>query len=79
MLGKILETLPESKYIVRFRGSEPIDKLHDSSIFPIIPAHALKGLDGARYLKEYNFKFLPGSSKYMSIKDETSSRERALR
>ena len=36
---------------------------------PILPAQVLKGLDGARYLKEYNFKLLPGSGPYI-VSDE---------
>ena len=31
----------------------------------IVPAHILKDVDGARYLKEYNFKLLPGSGPYV--------------
>ena len=36
-----------------------------ANFLPIIPAQALKGLTGARYLKEYNFKLLPGSGQYV--------------
>ena len=32
---------------------------------PILPAHVLKTVDGARYLKEYNFKMLPGTGPYI--------------
>ena len=28
---------------------------------PILPAHVLKNVDGADYLKDYNFKLLPGT------------------
>jgi microcin C transport system substrate-binding protein len=31
---------------------------------PILPSHVLKTVDGARYLKDYNFKLLPGTGPY---------------
>jgi microcin C transport system substrate-binding protein len=31
---------------------------------PILPAHVLKTVNGERYLKEYNYKLLPGSGPY---------------
>ena len=32
---------------------------------PLYPAHVLKNLDGARYIKEYNYKMLPGTGPYI--------------
>ena len=31
---------------------------------PILPAHVLKDINGDGYLKQYNFKLLPGSGPY---------------
>ena len=36
-----------------------------SASLPILPAHVLKAVDGPRYIKEYNFKLLPGSGQYI--------------
>ena len=30
----------------------------------VLPAHVLKNVDGARYIKDYNFKTLPGTGPY---------------
>jgi microcin C transport system substrate-binding protein len=32
---------------------------------PILPAHVLKAVNGDRYVKEYNFKLLPGTGPYV--------------
>jgi microcin C transport system substrate-binding protein len=57
----------ESKYIVRVRAKEPRwqNFLHFADEIPILPSSVLKTLDGARYLKEYNFKMIPGSGPYV--------------
>jgi len=67
MLGKFDKPVAESKYIVRVRSTELKwqNFMNFSQSLPVFPAHALKGLDGARYLKEYNFKLLPGSGPYI--------------
>jgi microcin C transport system substrate-binding protein len=71
MLGRFTKPIAESKYIVRVKSTELKwqNFMNFANFLPIIPAHALKGLDGARYLKEYNFKFLPGSGPY-TVRDE---------
>jgi len=63
--GKLNRPVAESKYIVRVQAKELNWRnfLYFSG-FPIFPAHILKTLNGAGYLKEYNFKILPGSGPY---------------
>jgi microcin C transport system substrate-binding protein len=67
MMEKFGEPVAESKYIVRVKAKELrfLNFYNFSGFLPIFPAESLKGLDGARYLKEYNFKLLPGSGLYI--------------
>jgi microcin C transport system substrate-binding protein len=67
MLGQFEAPVAESKYIVRVKSTELrwLNFYNFVSFLPIFPAQSLKGLDGARYLKEYNFKLLPGSGPYI--------------
>ncbi len=56
----------ESKYIVRV-GSKSLNWqnfLNVAVYLPVLPAHALTGVDGAAYLRDFNFKALPGSGPY---------------
>jgi microcin C transport system substrate-binding protein len=71
LLGKFEKPVAESKYIVRVKSTELkwINFLNFSNYLPVLPAHVLKGLDGARYLKEYNFKLMPGSGQYI-VRDQ---------
>jgi microcin C transport system substrate-binding protein len=66
MLGVFERPVAESKYIVRFKSKELrwINFYNITGFLPVLPASALKGLDGARYLKEYNFRVIPGSGPY---------------
>lgn len=66
MLGVFDRPVAESKYIVRFTSKELrwINFYNLSGFLPVLPAAALKGIDGARYLKEYNFRVIPGSGPY---------------
>jgi len=56
----------ESKYIVSVKAKDENwqNFLYFSGMF-IYPAHILKGVDGAAYIKEYNYKMLPGTGPYM--------------
>ena len=55
----------ESKYIVRMKGKKlNWRNLMTASSMRIFPAPALKNLDGATYLRDYNFKLLPGTGPY---------------
>jgi microcin C transport system substrate-binding protein len=71
MLGSFSTPVAESKYIVRVRSKELKwqNFLNFAQFLPIIPAASLKGLDGTRYLREFNFKMLPGSGPYI-VRDQ---------
>jgi microcin C transport system substrate-binding protein len=63
--GKFEQPVAESKYIVSVKSRQLNWRnfLYFSGM-AILPAHVLKSVDGARYLKEYNFKLLPGTGPY---------------
>ena len=65
--GKFEKPVAESKYIVSVKSKvlNWRNFLYFSASMPILPAHVLKEVDGPRYIKEYNFKFLPGSGPYI--------------
>jgi len=79
MLGVFDKPVAESKYIVRVRSKEQKwqNFMNFVNFLSIFPASALKGLDGARYLKEYNFKLLPGSGQYI-VRDEDVIKGKSL-
>jgi microcin C transport system substrate-binding protein len=55
----------ESKYIVSIRAKEPSWRnLGDISMIWVMPAHVLRTLKGDAYLREYNYKLMPGSGPY---------------
>ncbi len=64
---KLNRPVAESKYIVRVQSKQLNwrDFLNFSTSLFIFPAHALQGLTGDRYIKDYNFKMLPGSGPYI--------------
>ena len=65
-LNKLEQPVAESKYIVRMKAKKQqwLNFLIASGI-RVFPAHVLKNLDGATYLKDYNFKLLPGTGPYI--------------
>jgi microcin C transport system substrate-binding protein len=65
--GKFDEPVAESKYIVRVHSKvlNWRNFLYFGNSLAIFPAHVLKTIDGASYLKDYNFKLLPGSGPYV--------------
>ncbi|MGH9256355.1 MAG: extracellular solute-binding protein [Vicinamibacterales bacterium] len=67
VFGKFEKPVAESKYIVRVRSTQLNWRnfLYFAGSLYIIPAHVLKDVDGARYLKEYNFKLMPGTGSYV--------------
>ena len=76
---KIERPVAESKYIVRVKSKAVnwrnfLDVSTDMLIFP---AHVLKTINGDKYLKEYNFKLLPGSGPY-TIRDEDIVKGRSI-
>jgi microcin C transport system substrate-binding protein len=62
---KLNRPVAESKYIVQVQAKELNWRnfLYFSGM-PIFPAHVLKSVNGDKYLKEYNFKILPGTGPY---------------
>ncbi len=65
IFSKYEEPVAESKYIVRVKSKEAgWTGLYYFSGLPIYPAHVLKGITGAQYIKEWNDKMLPGSGPY---------------
>ena len=65
VFGKVNRPVAESKYIVRAQAKEVNWRafLYFSGM-PILPAHALKDVNGDAYLKNYNYKLLPGTGPY---------------
>jgi microcin C transport system substrate-binding protein len=63
--GKFDKPVAESQYIVSVKSKvlNWRNFLYFSGM-SIYPAHVLKSVDGAAYLKDYNFKLLPGSGGY---------------
>jgi microcin C transport system substrate-binding protein len=64
--NRLEKPVAESKYIVRIKAKELkwSDFLMAASGLRVFPSHVMKGLNGAAYLKDYNFKLLPGSGPY---------------
>jgi microcin C transport system substrate-binding protein len=67
IFSKFQEPVAESKYIVRVSTNAASwqDFMTFSNALYIYPAQALKGLTGGAYIKEYNYKMLPGSGAYI--------------
>ena len=59
--GKLKRPVAESKYLVRVEAKELNWRnfLYFSGM-PIFPAHILKDVNGDKYVKEYNYKLMPG-------------------
>jgi microcin C transport system substrate-binding protein len=65
MFQKFEQPVAESKYIVRVKSKEPgWVGLYYISGMQIYPAHVLKSVNGATYIREWNDKMLPGSGPY---------------
>jgi microcin C transport system substrate-binding protein len=69
--GKLEEPVAESPYIVRVRAKDLNWRnfLYFSASMPILPAHVLEEVDGATYLRDYNYKLLPGSGPYEILEE----------
>ena len=63
---KLEKPVAESKYIVRIKAKDLqwSNFLMAATGLRIFPSEILKKLDGAAYLRDYNFKLLPGSGPY---------------
>ena len=68
--SKLERPVAESKYIVRVKAKELNwrNLLYFSGLI-ILPANVLKTVNGTAYLRDYNFKLLPGSGPY-TIREE---------
>ncbi len=63
--SKLEQPVSESKYIVQMKAKTlDFKNFLTASSMRIFPAHVLKTLDGAAYLRDYNFKLLPGTGAY---------------
>lgn len=67
VFGKFNKPVAESKYVVRVESKELNWRnfLYFAGSMYIVPAHVLKTVDGATYLKDYNFRLMPGSGPYV--------------
>src|SRR6185369_12719780 len=67
VFGKFETPVAESKYIVRVAAKSPEwqNFLNFSNSLYIYPAHVLKNLTGDSYIKEYQYKMLPGTGPYI--------------
>jgi microcin C transport system substrate-binding protein len=76
--SKLSRPVAESKYIVRVQAKELNWRnfLYFSGM-QIFPAHVLKTVNGDKYLKEYNYKLLPGSGPY-TIREEDISKGQTI-
>src|SRR5882672_1781104 len=64
---KFEKPVAESKYIVRVKSKvlNWRNFLYFAQSLMILPSHVLKNVNGAAYLKDWNFKFLPGTGPYI--------------
>ena len=64
----------ESKYIVSVRSKDPSWRnLGDLTMFWIMPARIIRTLEEGTYLRDYNFKLMPGSGPYV-VREEDIDR-----
>ncbi|HEY5618704.1 MAG TPA: extracellular solute-binding protein [Vicinamibacterales bacterium] len=65
--SKFKRPVVESKYIVRVESTQLNWRnfLYFAGSLSILPSHVLKTVDGARYLKDYNFKLMTGSGPFV--------------
>ena len=65
--SKFAQPFAESKYIVRVQSTKVNWRnfLYFAQSMYIFPAHVLKDVNGETYLRDYNFKMLPGSGPYV--------------
>ena len=76
--AKFERPVAESKYIVRVHSKELNWRnflvISGMSIFP---AHVLQTMNGEKYIKEYNYKMLPGSGPY-TIREEDIAKGKSI-
>jgi len=63
--NRLEKPVAESKYLVRMKAKDlKWSNFLVASSIRVFPAHVLKPLTGAAYLKDYNFKLIPGTGPY---------------
>jgi len=64
---KFEKPVADSKYIVRVKAKDAgwRNFMNFATAMLIFPAATLKNVDGKAYLKDYNFKYLPGTGPYI--------------
>ncbi len=77
--GKFERPVAESKYIVSVKSKQLNWRnfLYFSASLAIFPAHVLKTVDGATYIRDWNFKTIPGSGPY-SIREQDVQKGRSI-
>ncbi len=76
--SKFEKPVAESKYIVRVKSAKVNWRnFYYFSSLTIFPAHILKDVDGATYVRDYNFKMLPGSGPYV-VREEDINKGNSL-
>ncbi|MBI2821522.1 MAG: ABC transporter substrate-binding protein [Acidobacteria bacterium] len=77
--SKFERPVAESKYLVRVKSGQLNWRnfLYFSASLPVLPAHVLKNIDGAAYLRDYNFRLLPGSGPYV-VREEDIKKGRSV-
>jgi len=67
------QPIAESTYFVSVKAKTEnwLNFLYFSGMF-IYPAHVLKNVNGQTYIKEYNYKMLPGTGSYMVSEQDVS-------
>jgi microcin C transport system substrate-binding protein len=64
--NKLEPPVVESKYIVRMKAKTLAwQNFLTAATLRVFPAHVLKTIDGASYLRDYNFKLMPGTGPYI--------------
>ncbi len=76
--GKLQRPVAESKYIVSVKAKDLNWRnfIYFSGM-AILPGHILKDVNGDKYVKEYNFKVLPGSGAY-TINEEDIDKGKSI-
>ena len=63
--NKLEKPVAESKYVVRFKAKTlRWDNFLTAGTLRVFPAKVLRTLNGASYLRDYNFKLVPGTGPY---------------
>ena len=72
VFGKLERPVAETKYIVSVQAKELNWRnfLYFGGNLSVMPAHILADLDGETYLRDYNFKLLPGSGPYIIYEED---------